>query len=175
MQKIASLGKVKIISPDLNKEPIFIVSGDSFNVSLAIFWMKLTVFCSTGFNFFSWQDKLFLNTLTTHTNNVHNNEFVSNTGLIINLQSLKFNKKCDLLLLSDNSYKREVKKTNENMTYYCCYCKQNKLKIAKGGICGHIICCSTCIELRYSDIYLRCPLCQIKIENFLIEAYSPES
>lgn len=48
--------KAKIISPDINKEPIFIISGLEGNIRTAVFLMKLAAFGANGSNYFTKQE-----------------------------------------------------------------------------------------------------------------------
>lgn len=161
VKKIAVYADVKIISPDINKEPIFIISGKKPNVELAIFWMKLTAFCTSSGNYFSSEDVLRIHQLL----NQPNNRLQKYAEKIVDWR--RFNEKFYALLSQSNHF--EEKSLNKN-SYNCCYCKQEKFRVAK-GLCGHVLSCDSCIVELFRDIYLRCHFCKLKIENFLIEKY----
>lgn len=162
IRKISNIANVKIISPDVNKEPIFILSGKENNLKCAKFWIKLTTFCSTGAIYFDHEDMLILENLR----NCSNEMWTQQARDIISSKRLieKFH-----LLSSDWNYPQmERVGACGSEPYNCCYCRMSKPRVAK-GLCGHVISCDLCIVDLYRDIYLRCHFCKVKVENFLIE------
>lgn len=165
IKKIAEMANVKIVSPDINKEPIFIISGKDSDVETAIFWIKLTAFCLNGTNFFSYNNVLLIQQLLQDP--YQNVDFVTRSQRIVNFR--KLNQNFHLMTAEAKRFERR-KSTGDVSAYNCCYCKEQKFKVAK-GLCGHVISCDLCIVRRFQDLYLRCHFCKLKIENFLIENY----
>lgn len=167
VKKIAEIADVAIVSPDTNKEPIFIVSGSKTKVETAIFWIKLTAFCSNESNHFTQQDILVIrNILLNFKEENEGKQLLMNTGKVINLGKLK--EKFPLLIASE---KHAQPLTNTVASYYCWSCKQTKNRVAR-ALCAHEICCDLCVVELFKDFYLQCRICKLKIENFLIETYN---
>lgn len=164
VRKITNVSNVKIISPDVNKEPIFIISGKEHNVKMAILWMKLTSFCSSGTIYFNQDDMLIIERLMRTSRDA----WARKTREIINFR--KLNEKIYLLSNRSNYFQAEFSKKKNCNPYNCCYCKKQKYRVAQ-GLCGHIISCDSCVAELFRDIYLRCHFCKLKIENFLINFY----
>lgn len=164
VKKIAALAEVKIISPDVNKEPIFIVSGKQEKVKLAIFWMKLTTFSSTGNNYFNPNEISNINQIMQNRRSFE----TKITGKVINLR--RFHESFQSLLVHRNNF-QEKTVTKRICSYNCCYCTQKKFRVAR-AFCGHVISCDVCIVELFQDIHLKCYFCKVKIENFLIEIYN---
>lgn len=163
VKKIAEVAQVAIVSPDINKEPIFIVSGNKTNVEAAIFWIKLTAFCVNETNYFSQETVLLIRQLLENYSQGITSEFLKNTEKIINLRKLMEKYP---LLASDETYLEAPIPSNDS--YYCWNCKQTKSRVAK-ALCGHKLCCDVCIVHLFKDFYLKCQVCKIKIDNFLVE------
>jgi polyribonucleotide nucleotidyltransferase len=161
IRKIADLARVKIISPDINKEPIFIISGKALSVELAIFWMKLTTFCSSGISFFNEKE---LRIVENVLKNCVEFNFYRTTKKIVNLNRLK--ERFKFFACAESNCK-EIRNEVKCNPFYCCFCKKLKLRVAK-GLCDHILSCDLCIVDLFRNIYLRCHFCNIKIENFII-------
>lgn len=163
VKRIAEIASVAIVSPDINKEPIFILSGKKTNVETAIFWIKLTAFCVNETNYFSHQNILLIRQLLENSDQDVRSELTRNTGKIVNLKKLK-----ESFHLLTAATLPEAS-TSRTASYYCWRCKQTKFRVAKGPLCGHQLCCDLCIVELFKDFYLQCQFCKIKIENFLIE------
>lgn len=165
VKKIAVLADVRIISPDVNKQPIFIVSGKQVNVELAIFWMKLITFSSTGSDYFSSREITKINQILRDLDLNRRSFDIRKIENVIDLRRFRETFKAFLGFRSFDD-KKTVK---ENVcSYYCCYCKQTKNRVAT-AFCGHFISCDTCIADLFQNIHLLCYHCKAKIENFLIE------
>lgn len=162
IKKIMMATNVTIISPDTNKEPIFIVSGKERNVEACVIAMKIIAFSASGINYFSRNELNLIHDF--FNNNLTEVSFMSCILDIINVRS--FEQK----FLSINQ-RRIFRKMPENVSFYKCWnCKNERIKIAR-TLCHHIISCDSCIAHLYADIYLKCKMCGKKIENFLIEYY----
>lgn len=167
VKKIAELARVSIVSPDVNKQSIFIISGREADVEMAIFWMKLICFASSGANYFNDQNLLTMNNLIYQFNLHFSSDLVRTTGKVVNLA--KFNEKYQNIVKHLRPCPPRSNTSTEALLHYnCCYCQQEKLRTAK-GLCGHVISCDLCIVTLFRDIYLRCYFCKHKIENFLID------
>ena len=168
VKKIACLADVKIISPDINKEPVFIISGKHENIDLAIYWMKLTTFSCTGSNYFTNDEAEKINLILKDDCDNQKSATTKSTEKIIDLKRLRasFN-----LYLGDFCQSQDQIVLKKFGSYNCCYCSQKKTKVAK-AFCGHVISCDLCIVDLFQNIHLKCYFCKVKIENFLIEIYS---
>lgn len=160
IKKIMFYSLAKVISPDTNKNPIFIIIGTERSIKICILWMKLTAFCSSGNNYFNYNEFSMINDF------LHD----KNSKDIINIRILQ--EKLDSLMsigqqffISDQTYQQQ------QSFYNCWNCKVNRDKIAR-GLCGHPISCDQCIAILYEDVYLKCFYCHQKIENFLIENFT---
>lgn len=166
VKKIAECSNVTIISPDINKEPIFILSGKESDLDLAIFWIKLTAFSSTGANYFEYRQKPFIecflnpNEIKSAVNSVEESLRVK-TMSIINFRKLNFTS-LNQIFKTINSITKPIAEPHK-----CIHCLITKTRMAK-SLCGHVICCDMCIIQLFQDIYLRCRTCTKKVENFLI-------
>lgn len=164
IKKIMFQSQAKVISPDTNKNSIFIVIGRQESVEICILWMKLTALCSSGNNYLNFKEISMVEDLLQ--------DFDLRIREIINIRVLKerFN------LIRFNSTLQLV--NNDNIppqTFYRCWnCKVNSHKIARCVCCGYVISCDKCIAILYVDIYLKCQnsLCHQKIENFLIDSFA---
>lgn len=176
VKTIAETANAAIVSPDINKEPIFIVSGKEANVSAAIFWIKLTAFCVNETNHFTQHNILLIRRLLDKYDQNIRCELTRNTGKIVNLKKLreKFPSLINETLRSrlNGMYETTQLTVSETFTasYYCWCCKQTKYRIAI-ALCGHVLCCDLCIVQQFKDFYLQCSVCKSKVDNFLIEAY----
>lgn len=165
VKKIATLVDVRIISPDVNKEPIFIVSGKQKNVELAIFWMKLTTFASTGAYYFNSNEISKINQISRDLDNNQKSYELKATEKVINMR--RFRESFNAILGNQNFiHAKTPRKTL--CSYNCCYCKKEKFRVAR-AFCGHVISCDSCIVELFLNIHLECYHCKTKIENFLIE------
>lgn len=169
VKKIAAYSNVTIISPDINKEPIFILSGKKSALDLAIFWIKLTALSATGANYFeSRQIPLFARLFQEFGSSEEGGSDIERslrrrTSFIINFRKLNLLSLNQVFISMNLTLK--VKTISE--PYRCNRCLSTKLRVAK-GLCGHTICCDLCIVQLFRDIYLRCRICLKKIDNFLI-------
>ncbi|CAG9799940.1 unnamed protein product [Chironomus riparius] len=162
IKKIMTATNVIVISPDTNKEPIFIVSGKERNVEACVLAMKIIAFSASGINYFS-RNELFL-IHDFFNNNMTEFNFMSCILNIVNVKSFMQRFSC-------LNQKRIFQKIPEKSSIYKCWnCKNESNKIAR-TLCHHIISCDSCIAHLYADIYLKCKMCGKKIENFLIEYY----
>lgn len=161
VKKIATLANVTIISPDINKEPIFIISGKKPDLDLAIFWIKLTAFSATRANYFEMRQKSLLARTFLELEGSIDKILINRTSSIINLKKVNLTHLSQIL--------KSIKVSHESIAepYQCHICLSTKLRMAK-AICGHIICCDFCIVKLFQDIYLRCRTCSLKVDNFLI-------
>jgi polyribonucleotide nucleotidyltransferase len=166
VKNIAGLANVKIISPDVNKEPVFIVSGRQENIELAIFWMKLTTFSSTGTNYFNDREISQINQILNDDKSTRKTTTIKATERIIDLRRFRTN----FNLRQSEKFDHYMTKNSWKSPYNCCYCKQKKTRVAK-AFCGHVISCDVCIAELFQNIHLKCYFCKVKIENFLIEIY----
>jgi polyribonucleotide nucleotidyltransferase len=171
VKKIARLADVNIISPDVNKEPVFILSGKQEKVKLAIFWMKLTTFCSTSTSYFNRCEVLIIHQIL---NGQRSSEAKATERII------KIGKFREIFKVFNGCYnffgEKIVRKKmcllpRSYDSYNCCYCRKRKFRVAK-AFCGDVISCDTCIVDLFQNIHLRCYFCKAKIENFLIENYN---
>lgn len=166
VKKIMFYSQVKVISPDTNKDPIFIVCGKERNIKVCLFWMKLTALTSSGNNYFLSQEISILNDYLQAKSD-SNNFYTQHIKEIVNVKILteRFN-----FLMMSNYNGLEEEKSSTTSVYNCWKCKKNSSKVAK-SLCGHVISCDKCIAALYVDIYLKCSYCYQKIESFLIEYY----
>lgn len=166
IKKIMIYSQVKVISPDTNKKPIFIMCGKEKNIKICIFWMKLSAFTSSGNNYFTMQE---ISIISDYLNEkeITPNPYTQDIKDIVNLKVLK--DRFDFIMMSNFSVAENFP---ENVCLYHCWkCKRNSEKVAR-SLCTHIICCDRCIAELYVNIYLKCAYCHCKIETFLIENYS---
>ncbi|CRL08346.1 CLUMA_CG021551, isoform A [Clunio marinus] len=158
IQKIASFTQVKIISPDINKEPIFIISGGETNINRALFWMKLTAFCASGSIYFDENEIKIFEKLVKGLDS----EMMKITQKFISEKIFRARIRNNLLLKNlgktKNVYEDQCNYASYD-PYSCCYCKQKKFRVAK-ALCGHILSCDHCIVDLYQNIYLRCYFCK---------------
>lgn len=162
IKKIMSHSQTKVISPDTNKSPIFIVFGK--DVETCIFWMKLSVFCASKRSYFSPKEIQHVFDLL-HRNVPH--DWMMKTQIIVNFNILRENL---IFLKIEEKVNVILQEKGSNSFYYCWNCKVNTFKIARAQ-CGHTISCDKCIASLYSNIYLKCFYCGLKIENFMVENF----
>lgn len=165
IKKIMFYSQVKVISPDTNKNPIFILCGKDRNIKVCIFWMKLTAFTSSGNNYFTLQEISIISDYLQEKSGL-NHFYTQHLKEIVNIKILR--DRFNFIMMSNYAaVKEEEIPTN---FYHCWNCKKISGKVAK-SLCGHIIACDKCIAELYVDIYLKCYYCHQKIETFLIENY----
>ena len=162
IKKIMTATNVTIISPDTNKEPIFIVSGKERNVEACVLAMKIIAFSASGINYFSRNELCLIHDF--FNNNLTEVNFMSCILNIVNVRSFQQRFSC----LNSKRYFQKI--PEKSSIYKCWNCKNESNKIAR-TLCHHIISCDSCIAHLYADIYLKCKMCGKKIENFLIEYY----
>lgn len=161
IKKIMFFSQTKTISPDTNKKPIFIVIGKEENIAICIFWMKLTVFCSIGNNYFNAKEISLIDDI------LQGRILMQNVKQIVSITLLR-ERYYDHKIIALRDIPQPLLQKN---LYHCWRCKGQSEKIAK-GLCGHIIACDKCIAILYVDIYLKCFYCHEKIESFLIENFN---
>lgn len=161
IKSIMTATNVSVISPDRNKEPIFIVVGKERNVEACILIMKIIAFCISGTNYFDHRE---LNLIHDFLNCNLADLYLSQS--IYNIVNVKiFEEKFHKSNFTPRCFE-------ENFTFYNCWkCRNKRIKVAR-ALCNHIISCDVCIAHLYADIYLKCKVCNTKIENFLIEYYT---
>jgi predicted RNA-binding protein YlqC (UPF0109 family) len=168
IKKIMCLSHTKIISPDTNKAPIFIISGCEYNIKMCIFWMKLTVFCANRRSYFNSDE---LRMLIDYLNvSDDKNQMIAKTKFIVNAKRLK-----NIFRHFDTKKMMEVIMRNDvrsatNFLYHCWNCKRKTSHVAR-GLCKHLISCDDCIAILNKNWYLRCHQCCEKIESFVIERF----
>lgn len=170
IKKIMFQSQAKVISPDTNKNSIFIIIGLNESVKVCILWMKLTALCSSGNNYLNLKEiSIISNFLLEKSSEL--DFYTEHIREIINVRILK--ERFNLI-----RFKSTVHYVNNDFPpqslYRCWNCKLNSRKIARCVCCGHVISCDKCIAILYVDVYLKCQnsYCQQKIENFLIENFS---
>lgn len=163
IKKIMAATNVVIISPDTNKEPIFIIIGREHNVDICVTVMKIIVLCISGINYFIDKD---INLICDYFNNNLSDKSFSNC-----MQDLIDIKGFEGKFAAIHRRKLNVQTFSKTALYKCWNCKRETSKIAR-TLCNHIISCDQCIAKIYADIYLKCKACNTKIENFLIEFYN---
>lgn len=163
IKKIMNLSQVKVISPDTNKSSIFILAGMKQNIKMCTFWMKLTIFCANGNNYFSMDEIALI--CDCINGNLNNGIFLQSIQSIVSpyilLEKLKF-------IQVQNNFSQQLNMTYFQKFWYCWKCKKNCVRIAF-PLCGHKISCDVCIISLYADIYLRCFCCHRKIDSFIIQ------
>lgn len=162
IKKIMAVTNVIVISPDTNKDPIFIVSGKEKNVDICVLIMKIIAFCVSGLNYFTRQEVILIYDFLNNNSVDLNLPYCIHSIINVQIFEDKFSNLNQIGILQ---------KSPERMTFYKCWnCKKVSIKIAR-TLCHHIICCDSCIAHIYADIYLKCKTCCRKVENFIIEFY----
>jgi hypothetical protein len=164
IKKIMFYSQVKVISPDTNKPPIFILCGNDLNIKVCLFWMKLTAFTSSGNNNFTLQEISIISDYLQEKNGL--NFYTQHIKEIVNVRILR--ERFNFVMMSNYAAVNEEEFSANS--YHCWSCKGNSCKVAK-SLCGHIIACDKCIAHLFVDIYLKCYYCHEKIETFLIKNY----
>lgn len=168
IKKIMFQSRAKVISPDTNKQPIFIIVGVEESIEFCILLMKLTALCSSGNNYLNFKEISMISDYLLEKTSLLNFYAIRE---IINIRILKerFNfVRFDSMCVTNNEI------FQPQSFYRCWNCKENSHKIARCVCCGHVISCDKCIAILYVDVYLKCQnsFCLQKIENFLIENFA---
>lgn len=168
IKKIMLCSQANVISPDTNKNPIFILSGRHANIKVCIFWMKLTAFTSSGNNYFNIEEISVISDYLQQKDTLH--QFYTHFSHIKEIVNIKILRERFNFIMMSN-YQALSEQVHPANLYNCWNCKKSSDKVAK-SLCNHIIACDKCIAILYVDIYLKCYYCHQKIETFLIENYS---
>jgi polyribonucleotide nucleotidyltransferase len=160
IKMIVHHSQVKVISPDTNKEPIFILHGKEKDIEKCIFLMKIILLCLCGSIYITQGEYLIINEFLESPSSVVN-DFFEDILIFVNFNSLRSR----LRNLKFNQLHRDPVLTAD--TFMCWHCKEKKGFFAK-GLCGHMLCCDKCISTLFADIYFKCFRCFRKIETFLI-------
>jgi hypothetical protein len=163
IKKIMRTSQVKIISPDTNKFPIFIITGLEDNIKKCVFWMKLTAFVANGRHYFSPRE---VKTLYNYTHRVSDHLSLQ-MHQMVNTRLLRERLK-HMNIEANFSNEGVAVTSNDCKKFWNCWkCKSNCERVAL-ALCGHKISCHKCIQFLFRDIYLKCFYCEAKIESFII-------